>query len=138
MSKMPNAVLDRMYASGYCDETIQQAVSTSYPGPEGHTARIRFLRAHLPECVDCGRAAKFKSLEAEVATRLDSANDDSAAKEAFESGAGVENLPGAKPIMDEVFKEAIDQKFISLDDLLWAKSRSKRFGKPWPGRKKRK
>lgn len=135
MSKMPNFVLDRMYASGYCDETITQAASTPYPGETGQQARILFLREHLPTCDDCGRAARFKSLEAEVATRLDSANGSTSAKDAFESGAGVENLPGAKPIMAAVFKEAIDQRFISLDDLMWAKSRGKRFGHPWPGRK---
>ena len=135
MSKMPNAVLDRMYASGYCNETITQSASTPYPGPEGHQARILFLREHLPTCADCGRAARFKSLEAEIATRLDSANGGTTAKEAFESGDGLEKQPGHKAAMDAVFKEAIDQRFISLDDLMWAKSRSKRFGHPWPGRK---
>ena len=134
--KMPNAVLDRMYASGYCDETINNAASTPYPGDEGQQARILFLREHLPTCADCGRAAKFKTLEAEVATRLDSANGGTTAKDSFETGVGVENQPGAKPIMGAVFKEAIDRRFISLDDLMWAKSRSKRFGHPWPGRKK--
>jgi hypothetical protein len=132
---VPDPVLDRMYSSGYCDETISHAASTPYPGEAGQKARLLSLRDHLPTCADCERAVKFKSVEAEIAKRLDSANGGTAAMDAFKSGDGLEIQPGHKPVMAAVLKEAIDRRFISLEDLTWAKSKSKRFSQPWPGRK---
>lgn len=123
---MPQKILDQMYWSGYCDETIANAEKTDFAlgGPE----RVAWMQKHLPECKDCWRASKFKELEFRAVKRMD--NKD--ALTAFHMGTtNLMKMPGYLKNMDSIIGEEIASNRLTQEDIEWIHTMATRYGKPW-------
>lgn len=98
---LPVKILNAMWSRGYCCETVE-FMSKTEDDERGESARVVWLRDHLPYCKNCNYANILKGLEEETARRLGpqiveqlNAGDDIRSSTGFEAAfeAAVANSP---------------------------------------------